>query len=145
MSMKEFIPAGFVPLADWDHKQRKNNDGHSVEWKLLRTAADAGKVPGIRFGGSGRWYVHRDLANEFLAEHKAQEAAPRQKAPARRVEAVPGDAITAAMLAAFERRIGESLVRIADALDSLASRANAEVHAGFGINDLTTYDEGSST
>lgn len=144
MSMKEFIPAGFVPLADWDHKQRKNNDGHSVEWKLLRAAADAGTVPGMRFGGNWRWYVHRDLANEFLAEHKAQEASPRQKANVRHAEAVPCDGITAAMLASFERRIGESLCRIADALDFMASRATAGVHAGFGINDLTTFDDRSS-
>jgi hypothetical protein len=81
MSSDAFTPAGFVPLANWDNRHRGNNDGHSVEWKLLSDAAKAGKVPGMKLGGSGRWIVHEQAAVEYLAKIRA-EATPA-KAPAK--------------------------------------------------------------
>lgn len=74
MRMEEHIPQGFVPLANWDIKHRGNNSGHSIEWKSLGDAVKAGKVPGMKIGGSGRWWVHEASAIEFLA--KEQEPKP---------------------------------------------------------------------
>ena len=70
MGMNDFIPAGFVPLADWDHRNRANNDGHSAEWKTLGDAAKAGELPAFKLS-NGRWYVHREKAVALLAESVA--------------------------------------------------------------------------
>ncbi len=68
MSKEDFtLPAGFAPLSDWDHRHRSGSDGHSAEYKALRVAADAGKIPAFKMGGSGRWYVSRKAAADLLA------------------------------------------------------------------------------
>ena len=67
MSMDDFIPPGFAPLANWDSRNRRNNDGHSVEWKTLRDAVKDGEIPGFKLS-NGRWYVHQRRATEFLAK-----------------------------------------------------------------------------
>lgn len=66
MSKEDFIPDGFVPLAKWDYRSRGKGDGHSHEYKVLRIAADSGKVPAIQVGGSNRWYVREADAVAFL-------------------------------------------------------------------------------
>lgn len=73
--MNDFIPEGFVPLADWDHRNRANNDGHSAEWKTLGDAAKAGELPAFKLS-NGRWFVHREKAVALLVE----SAAPALKA-----------------------------------------------------------------
>lgn len=81
MSMNDFIPDGFLPLAKWDHRKRGNNDGHSTEWKALGDAVKGGEVPGFRLS-NGRWYVHEDQANEFLARtSEPQKPAKPQHKP----------------------------------------------------------------
>jgi hypothetical protein len=82
MSKDEFtLPAGFVPLSDWDHRHRSGSDGHSAEYKALLLAADAGKIQAFKMGGSGRWYVHRKAAAEFLASQLTEpQAATKSKA-----------------------------------------------------------------
>lgn len=67
MSMSDFIPDGFAPLADWDFRERQKQDGHSAEWKTLSDAAKAGKIPAFKLS-NGRWYVHRSQAAKLLAE-----------------------------------------------------------------------------
>ena len=89
MSKDDFtLPAGFVPLSDWDHRHRSGSDGHSAEYKALRLAADAGKIQAFKMGGSGRWYVSRKDAAELLAsqlggpqaqaKHKAKQTTDLQ-------------------------------------------------------------------
>lgn len=89
MSKDDFtLPAGFVPLSDWDHRNRSGSDGHSAEYKALRLAADAGKIQAFKMGGSGRWYVSRKDAAELLAsqlcgpqaqaKHKAKQPSDLQ-------------------------------------------------------------------
>lgn len=74
MNMNDFIPDGFVPLADWDSRNRRNNDGHSVEWKTLSDAVKASEIPGFKLS-NGRWYVHAESASSYL---KKQQAAPAE-------------------------------------------------------------------
>ena len=66
MSKEDFIPAGFVPLAQWDYRSRGKGDGHSHAYKVLRIAADAGKVPAIQVGGSNRWYVREEIGRAHV-------------------------------------------------------------------------------
>ncbi len=80
MSKHDFIPPGFVPLAQWDYRSRGKADGHSPEYKELRLAVDSGKVPGIHVGGSNRWYVREADATAFL-KAQATDAPPRQEQP----------------------------------------------------------------
>jgi hypothetical protein len=141
MSSDAFTPAGFVPLANWDNRHRGNNDGHSVEWKLLSDAAKAGKVPGMKLGGSGRWIVHEQAAVEYLAKIRA-EATPA-KAPAksqthRAVEptnlqcesACESLADIATSLAGVERL----LERLATAVESIATQPRKDDFAEFTNN-----------
>ena len=79
MSMNEYIPADFSPLADWDHRNRAHKDGHSAEWKTLSDAVKSGEIPGFKLG-NGRWYVHAAKANEFLAKSKAAPVKAATKA-----------------------------------------------------------------
>lgn len=67
MSMEEFIPPGFVPLANWDSRNRRHNDGHSVAWKTLSDAVKNAEIPGFKLS-NGRWYVHEQVSNEHLAK-----------------------------------------------------------------------------
>lgn len=143
--MKEFIPDGFVPLSDWDFRQRDKSAGHSPEWKLLADAVKAGEIPGMQFGGSNRWFVHRESAVQFLASQVGETSQARKGVAAKRSEPASVDSFGAALIAAFERRMAASLERIAVALESMERRPDAGVNAGFSINDITTYDEGSST
>lgn len=80
MSMDDFIPPGFSPLANWDHRHRKNNDGHTVDWKTLSDAVKDGEIPGFKLS-NGRWYVHDQKATEFLA--RASEPANSSQAKAK--------------------------------------------------------------
>jgi hypothetical protein len=137
MSSDAFTPAGFVPLANWDNRHRGNNDGHSVEWKLLSDAAKAGKVPGMKLGGSGRWIVHEQAAVEYLAKIRA-EATPA-KAPAKPQAKRAGEptdlqyesvceslADIAQSLAGVERL----LERLATAVESIATAPKQHEPAG---------------
>jgi hypothetical protein len=133
MSSDAFTPAGFVPLANWDNRHRGNNDGHSVEWKLLSDAAKAGKVPGMKLGGSGRWIVHEQAAVEYLAKIRAEATPAKAPAKSRTHRAVePTDlqyesaceslAEIATSLAGVERL----LERLATAVESIATAPRHE-------------------
>ena len=71
MSMEDFIPPGFVPLANWDSRNRRHNDGHSVAWKTLSDAVKNAEIPGFKLS-NGRWYVHERVSNEYLAKSTPQ-------------------------------------------------------------------------
>jgi hypothetical protein len=71
MSMEDFIPPGFVPLANWDSRNRRHNDGHSVAWKTLSDAVKNAEIPGFKLS-NGRWYVHEQGSNEYLAKSLPQ-------------------------------------------------------------------------
>jgi len=145
MSMKEFVPQGFVPLSDWDFRQRDKSAGHSPAWKLLSDAVKAGEIPGMQFGGSNRWFVHRESAEKFLASQGDEPVQGRKGVASKHPEPASVDSFCAALIAAFERRVASSLERIAVAIESMERRQDAAVNAGFSINDITTYHEGSST
>lgn len=145
MSMKEFVPAGFVPLSDWDFRQRDKSAGHSPAWKLLSDAVKAGEIPGMQFGGSNRWFVHRESAEQFLASQGDEPVQSRKSVAQKQSETATVDSFCATLIAVFERRVGPSLDRIAQALESMERRQDAAVNSGFSINDITTYHEGSST
>ena len=145
MSMKEFIPAGFVPLSDWDFRQRDKSAGHSPAWKLLADAVKAGEIPGMQFGGSHRWYVHRESAEQFLASQGDEPVQSRKSATQKQSETATFDSLCATLIAVFERRVASSLERIAVAIESIERRQDVSVNSGFSINDITTYDERSST
>ena len=126
MSSDAFTPAGFVPLANWDNRHRGNNDGHSVEWKLLSDAAKAGKVPGMKLGGSGRWIVHEQAAVEYLAKIRA-EATPA-KAPAKSRTHRAGEPIDLQYVSVCESLAGVErlLERLATAVESIATAPRHE-------------------
>ena len=145
MSMKEFIPQGFVPLSDWDFRQRDKSAGHSPAWKLLADAVKAGEIPGMQFGGSNRWFVHRESAEQFLESQGDEPVQSRKSATQKQSETATVDSFCAAVIAAFERRVASSLERIAVAIESMERRQDAAVSSGFSVNDITTYHEGSST
>jgi hypothetical protein len=145
MSMKEFIPAGFVPLSEWDFRQRDKRAGHSPAWKLLSDAVKAGEIPGMQFGGSNRWFVHRESAEQFLASQGDEPVQSRRSVSQKQSETAALDSFLAAVIAAFERRVAASLERIAVAIESMERRQDAAANSGFSINDITTYHEGSST
>lgn len=71
MSMEDFIPPGFVPLANWDSRNRRHNDGHSISWKTLSDAVKNAEIPGFKLS-NGRWYVHEQVSNEYLAKSLPQ-------------------------------------------------------------------------
>jgi hypothetical protein len=79
MSMDDFIPPGFAPLANWDSRNRRNNDGHSVEWKTLSDAVKDGEIPGFKLS-NGRWYVHQQSAEELLSRPAERPAEPKRAA-----------------------------------------------------------------
>ena len=109
MSMSDFIPAGFVPLANWDSRHRRHNDGHSVEWKSLSDAVKGGEVPGFRLS-NGRWYVHEEQANEFLARaSETQRPAKPQNKP--RPAGLSSAHTEAAVIALCEINNGISLMQ----------------------------------
>ena len=137
MSSDAFTPAGFVPLANWDNRHRGNNDGHSVEWKLLSDAAKAGKVPGMKLGGSGRWIVHEQAAVEYLAKIRA-EATPA-KAPAKSRKQRAGEPIdlqyesvceSLADIASGLGHVVTMLERLATAVESIATAPKQHEPAG---------------
>lgn len=125
MSMNEYIPADFSPLADWDFRERQKQDGHSAEWKLLSEAVKAGDVPGFKLP-NGRWYVHESKAKAHLARVAECAAEPAAKPAAtttgidrRHVE------IASRSLAAMEERLDEIYVvleRLAVAAESIATQ-----------------------
>jgi len=122
MSMNEYIPADFSPLADWDHRNRANNDGHSVAWKTLSDALKAGEIPGFKLS-NGRWYVHAAKANEFLAKSKATPV----ETPVR----TDDGRIHAAVIALCEINNGITLMqatleRLTAAVESIATQPKAE-------------------
>jgi len=137
MSMKTFVPPGFVPLSDWDFPQRDKSAGHSPEWKLLSDAVKAGEIPGMQFGGSNRWYVHRESAVKLLGAQK-DEPSPTRKSSAtvRHAESI---CESLSGIDGAAERVCALLERIAMALEEMVTRADRD------INDITTYHEGSST
>jgi hypothetical protein len=141
MSMKEFIPTGFVPLSDWDYKHRGSSDGHSVEWKLLGDAAKTGEIPGMKLGGSGRWFVHQESAVALLAKRFDEDA--KRAAQADREAAAADAAVEAPESVAVDlARLTVAVDRLAAAIESVSK---AGVLQGMCVNDLTIYEEGSST
>ncbi len=124
MSMQDFIPDGFVPLADWDHRNRANNDGHSAEWKTLGDAARAGDLPAFKLS-NGRWYVHREKAVELLADSVATTPRPVTNTPA--VAGIDRRQLEAAVIALCEINNGISLMhvtleRLTAAVESIATQ-----------------------
>lgn len=87
MSMDDFIPEGFAPLANWDSRNRGHNDGHSSEWKMLGDAVKNGELPGFKLS-NGRWYVHRQQAEAVLAQ--AFEPATKKHVSSKKSAATDG-------------------------------------------------------
>lgn len=125
MSMDDFIPPGFVPMANWDFRERQKQDGHSVQWKTLSDAVKNGELPGFKLS-NGRWFVHERLSNEYLAsalgKTSSSPAASRN---------TPSDQTEAAVVALCEINNGISLMlpvleRIATAVESIATQPKAE-------------------
>jgi len=89
--------------------------------------------------------VHRESAEQFLASQGDEPVQSRKGVASKQPEPALIDSFCAALIAAFERRVASSLERIAGALESMERRQDAAANAGFSINDMTTYHEGSST
>ena len=141
MSSDAFTPAGFVPLANWDNRHRGNNDGHSVEWKLLSDAAKAGKVPGMKLGGSGRWIVHEQAAVEYLAKIRAEATPAKAPAKSQTKRAVdPTDlqyesaCESLADIASGMGYVVQLLERLATAVESIATQPRKDDFAEFTNN-----------
>jgi ABC-type Zn uptake system ZnuABC Zn-binding protein ZnuA len=142
VSSDAFTPAGFVPLANWDNRHRGNNDGHSVEWKLLSDAAKAGKVPGMKLGGSGRWIVHEHAAVEYLAKIRAEATPAKEpsKSQAKRLATQYSDGQFEAALVSLTRidnglaLIHATLERLATAVESVAKQPRKDEFAEFTQN-----------
>jgi hypothetical protein len=129
MSKDDFtLPAGFVPLSDWDHRHRSGSDGHSAEYKTLRVAADSGKIQAFKMGGSGRWYVNRKAASEFLLSQidaPATATKPKAKQPAdRQYESV---CESLADIASGIGNVVQLLERLASAVEQMAKHPLARL------------------
>jgi len=139
MSSGDFMPAGFVPLANWDIRHRAGSDGHSVEWKTLCDAAKAGKVPAMKLGGSGRWIVHERSAVQFLEELQRTEKSPREasKAPKPATSAEAIAALTAALSAVVTSQhvLIHAVERIAEAVEDIADKRSRVRLAEMGIEE----------
>lgn len=144
MSMDDFIPAGFVPLANWDSRNRRHNDGHSIEWKTLSDAVKDGEIPGFKLS-NGRWYVHDKKATEFLA--RAVEPLADGSAKARQQtcrERVDSSQQLEALLCALSALVTNqtttlhAIERIADAVERIASQPLAR------LDDIAISDPGTS-
>lgn len=127
MSSDDFTPAGFVPLANWDNRHRGNNDGHSVEWKLLSEAAKSGKVPGMKLGGSGRWIVHERSAVEYLRKSQAEPQPARDAAkpcPKKQSADAAVSALTEVLSAMVTNQLTliHAIEQIADAVQRIADQ-----------------------
>lgn len=125
MSMNEYIPADFSPLADWDFRERQKQDGHSAEWKLLSAAVKADDVPGFKLP-NGRWYVHESKAKAYLARAAESAAEPASK-PATITAGIDKRHVESACksLASMEERLDEIYVvleRLAVAAESLVTQ-----------------------
>lgn len=127
MSMNDFIPEGFSPLAEWDFRERQKQDGHSPEWKALSDAAKANKVPAFRLS-NGRWYVHKQKATEFLATcYLTPVNAPAK--PASNSSATLDVAAAMASLASIDTTLDEIyrvLERLTAAVENIATQPKAE-------------------
>lgn len=123
MNAKEWMPAGFVPLARWDHRHRGGNDGHSPEYKALRAAADAGEIPAIQIGGSGRWFVSESHATEYLSAESGDQS-QSDKRSRKAIDGGHAEALTATVfaIAANQASMGDAMKRMSDALESIAAR-----------------------
>ena len=127
MGIETFVPIGFVPLANWDNRHRGKDDGHSVEWKLLGDAAKAGKIPGMKLGGSGRWFVHERSAVDYLQKIQAESQPAREVAkPSRRADGASDavSALTAALsaVATNQTTLIVAVERIAHAVERMADQ-----------------------
>jgi hypothetical protein len=126
MDTSEWMPPGFVPLANWDYRSRGKGDGHSPEYKQLREAFRQRKVPGLQTGGDrGRVYVHEQSATQYLIEHLTAEV-PDSGCVSETVP--PKDpaiaALTAALssLATTQHSLLVAVERIATAVESIATQ-----------------------
>lgn len=128
MGMDEYIPDGFSPLADWDHKRRGNNDGHSLEWKALNDAVKAGEIAGFRLP-NGRWYVHREQACGLLL--KAAEPVTVAAAKTNRKLGTQDAQADASVVALYRIDNGIAYVltvleRLTTAVESMATQPRTE-------------------
>lgn len=126
MSMDDFIPDGFSPLADWDFRERQKQDGHSADWKSLSEAAKAGEIPAFKLS-NGRWYVHKQKAAAYLAASRE----PAMSATATRKSAADHGLTEAAVVALCEINNGITLMqatleRLTAAVESIATNPRTE-------------------
>jgi hypothetical protein len=91
----------------------------------------------MQFGGSNRWFVHRELAERFLAS-QGDEPVPTRKS-SQNVRHAESICESLSGIDGAAERTCALLERIAMALEDMATRADRD------INDITTYHEGSST
>lgn len=128
MDTSEWMPAGFVPLADFDYRSRGRGDGHSPEYKQLREAFRQRKIPGLQTGGErGRVYVHEHSAKQYLAETVLAEAAKLSEPEPVSVEASADNAIAAltavlSALATSQMSLVAEVERIATAVEAMATQ-----------------------
>ena len=138
MSMNDFIPEGFSPLAEWDFRERQKQDGHSPEWKALSDAAKARKVPAFRLS-NGRWYVHKQKATEFLATCYLTPVSAPVKAASNSSTTVDVAAAVAS-LASIDTTLDEIyrvLERLTTAVENIATQPKTphqELMASVGTN-----------
>jgi hypothetical protein len=138
MSSCDFMPIGFVPLANWDIRNRTGSDGHSAEWKTLYDAAKAGKVPAMKLGGSGRWFVHERSAVLFLEEAKRAEKTPREAGkaakPGASADAIAALTATLSAMATHQPLLVDAVLRIASAVEDIARQGRRQdVNESIGI------------
>ena len=128
MDTSEWMPAGFVPLADFDYRSRGRGDGHSPEYKQLREAFRQRKIPGLQTGGNrGRVYVHDESAKQYLAETVLAEAAKFSEPEPVSVAATADNAIAAltavlSALATSQMSLVAEVERIATAVEAMATQ-----------------------
>jgi hypothetical protein len=128
MDASEWMPAGFVPLAHFDHRSRGRGDGHSPEYKQLREAFRQRKIPGLQTGGErGRVYVHEQSAKQYLADNVLAEAAkfsePEPASPSPSADnAIAALTAVLSALATSQMSLVAEVERIATAVESIATQ-----------------------
>jgi hypothetical protein len=127
------LPEGWVPLSDFDSKDRGRMDGHSPDYKLLAAAVKDGELRGLQDPKSRRYYVPRDEANKLLINRATQ---PEEKPSKKTASDLQYESVCESLgdiaqsLASVERLLG----RLADAAEHIVTQPKEPAAAWREIN-----------
>lgn len=121
------LPEGWVPLSQFDSKDRGRTDGHSPEYKVLAAAVRSGDVPGLQDAKSRRFYVPKDAAERFLIKRAVAHEDKREHDPAGASEQMGALLAVLSALVTNQTTTLTAVERIALALEKMADHPLARL------------------